>query len=738
VLRCGTPTVPRSLRRPLPASLALALLAAVPARAQDAQEPPVSQQPPAAPPDAPAPPPDSPAVIPSIAPPIEVSSAPPPDAPPLTVTVTGTAPARSASEAVRDQRVVRAAPHRTASDALQVVPGVIVSQHSGEGKAHQIFYRGFDALHGQDIEISVAGAPVNEVSNVHGQGYADLHFIMPEVISAIHALPGAYDPRQGDFAVAGSIRIDLGYDEPGVTAKASAGSFGARRLFLGYHPRDAASETFAAYEAYATDGFGPARAAERHALVAQARYDLRPDLAVRLMASTYAGRFSSAGVLRLEDLQNRVVERFDTYDPDQGGSSSRTQLVAEISSSGGDGEGWTLAPYLVSRSLRLRSNFTGYLQDPEGGDATQQINEAITVGATASYRMRLALFSPRDTLEAGLSARNDWIEQSQARLAAVDDRPTATLVDASVRATDVAGWIDAAVRPLRRLALRGGLRVDGLSFATLDHGDPSAGAEQARSAQGAHIGAKGTADVLLAPGLHALASAGQGFRSPQARSLGDGERTPFTRVLSGELGLRYADEAIRASTAVFHTLLGDDLAFDETTGRNERVPATARTGLALDFVAIPAPWLTSSVGVTYTRAVFTASDARFGEGDLLPYVPQLIARADLAVTPRLATIRDHGLLGRLGAGATLLHARPLPYGETGRDAMVVDASAALRYRFAELGLEVTNLLDAHWYDGEFVYASSFARGAAVSQLPARHITAGAPRGFLLSFALFIS
>ena len=78
--------------------------------------------------------------------------------------------------------MLRAAPHRTGSDLLLTVPGVFVTQHSGEGKAHQIFFRGFDAIHGQDIEFWVAGAPVNEVSNLHGQGYADLHFVIPEVV----------------------------------------------------------------------------------------------------------------------------------------------------------------------------------------------------------------------------------------------------------------------------------------------------------------------------------------------------------------------------------------------------------------------------------------------------------------------------------------------------------------------------------------------------------------------------
>src|SRR5690606_3351870 len=106
------------------------------------------------------------------------------------------------------------------------VPGAFVTQHSGEGKAHQIFFRGFDALHGQDIEFWVGGAPVNEVSNVHGQGYADLHFVMPEVVRQVRAWGGPFDPRQGDFAVAGSMAFELGYGEPGATLAGSVGSFG--------------------------------------------------------------------------------------------------------------------------------------------------------------------------------------------------------------------------------------------------------------------------------------------------------------------------------------------------------------------------------------------------------------------------------------------------------------------------------------------------------------------------------
>src|SRR5512133_3812753 len=245
----------------------------------------------------------------------------------LSVEVVGqrVVPPRSASETTRAQDVIQAAPHRTGGDLLQVVPGVFITQHSGQGKAYQVFYRGFDAVHGQDLEFWVGGAPVNEVSNIHGQGYADLHFVMPEVVSTVAVQPGNYHPEQGDFAVAGSIRYELGYREPGITAKGSMGSFGERRAFLAYHRKGSDPGSFAAFEAQSSDGFGPARAATRTSGIAQQVFELGSSDRLRVLASGYAGRFDSPGVVRRADIDAGVLDRFGTYGTSQGGFSSRYQ-----------------------------------------------------------------------------------------------------------------------------------------------------------------------------------------------------------------------------------------------------------------------------------------------------------------------------------------------------------------------------------------------------------------------------
>ena len=663
-----------------------------------------------------------------------------------TVRVTGTTPPRSASEVVRGREVVMAAPHRTASDVLNVVPGVFVTQHSGEGKAHQIFLRGFDAVHGQDLELWVGGMPINEVSNVHGQGYADLHFAMPEIIRDVTATPGTYDPRQGDFAVAGSVRMRLGYAEPGATIKGAVGSFGARRLFLAYHPKDSSEETFAAFEEYSTDGFGPNRAARRGSLVAQATHDFTDGLAIRVLGTTYSGRYDSAGAVPARDIESGRIDRFGVLDPKQGGYSTRHSVLVELHKDD-ESSRWSIAPFITFRALQLRQNFTGYFLDTQrsgksrlDSDNTQQLNDSITAGATASYKKAVSWLSPKDSIELGVYGRHDIIEQSQRRLSDVNDTPVETVVDAAVKGTNVAGYADASVYPFPKLSVRGGFRIDALSYSAEDRVNAAgeAVAAQARAAQGAHLGKKATIDWAALPRTHFLLSYGEGFRSPQARGLSNGQRTFFTEVKSYELGARYNDgRAIAGSIAAFYTTLTEDLAFDPSTARNERVPATARRGIAAELTAKVDDWMLLSSSATYTHASFTESSVLYGKGDLLPYVPQLVLRSDVVVKRKLARVLQRDLEGRLGAGLEGLAGRPLPFQDTGQNVFLVDTAAGLRLKEVELGLDVFNLFDSNWYDGQFVYASNFGRATSPPRVPFRHVTVGPPRTIFLSLTLFI-
>jgi hypothetical protein len=158
-------------------------------------------------------------------------------------------------------------------------------------------------------------------------------------------------------------------------------------------------------------------------------------------------------------------------------------------------------------------------------------------------------------------------------------------------------------------------------------------------------------------------------------------------------------------------------------------------GVAAQLLSRPLPKLQTSVSVTYARAAFEGASGQYARGDLLPYVPQLVARADLAFTPTLGRVLERELRGHVGVALTGLGRRPLPYGELGHDALLADARVALRLGPLETSLDVTNLLDAEWYDGEFVYSSRF--GDTASLVPVRHVTIGPPRTILWSLVFYV-
>lgn len=653
-------------------------------------------------------------------------------APGLTTIVRAAPAERSASTVTVRREALEAAPHRSADELLLLVPGMFVAQHGGEGSAFQMFYRGFDAVHGQDVEINVAGAPVNDVSNLHGQGYADLHFLPPEVVQQVTATPGTYDPRQGDFAVAGSLRFDLGVSEPGLTAKVEGGSFNTWRAFLAYQPKELGPQTFIAAELYTTDGFGPSRAAKRASGIGQLQLPLGNDLNFRVTASTYFTRYANAGVLLRDDVERGAVDRFSTYDPTQGGSASRTQVVAEFRKDGAGATG-ALSAFFVYRTMQLRENFTGYLTGPEG-DGQQQLNDAAVVGFNGHYRARVALFSKRDTIEAGASGRADFISQSQRHLSSVDNSVLGTSVDATVRGFNIAGWADLALHPFWFLTVRAGLRLDGLGYFAQDQGGGAAG--QARASQGLHFGPKASLEVHPLAPLKFVVSYGEGFRSPQARSLQDGATTPFTTVRSVEGGVRLDFEKARGSLAGFYTYLSDDLVFDPATVRNTWVPATQRAGATAEGVVTPMSWVLISASVTYSRASFITGNTQYAADSLVPYAPQLVARLDAAVTPELGALLNHPVKLTVGLGGSVLAVRPLPYGQLGTNIALLDARVAVRWWHFEVGAQFWNLTNARWYEGNFLYASQWSASGPASLVPQQHVTVGAPfaaRGVITLF-----
>jgi len=676
---------------------------------------------------------DAPAPQPPEPPPDE-ASATAEEAPVKSTVVRGALPARSASEVTLGRDILDAAPRRNAVDLLRAVPGLVASQHSGEGKAQQLFLRGFDALHGQDVELNVGGLPVNEVSHIHALGYADVNFVIPEVVQSLDVTEGSYRASQGDFAVAGTVRMDLGVEEPGVHLIGTLGQYGQRRLVATVRPGEDAG-TFAAVELGEGKGFGAQRSYGRASLLAQATASLGGGLTVRALGGSYVTRFDSPGVVREDDLLAGRDTFFSAPLGRQGGSVSRHQLLLGVDLPR-TGTGRTkLEVFGILSDLRLRNNFTGFRVD-ERGDGLEQTNDGMTLGARAEHRRTVFIAGRPVALELGLGARRDSVEQAQRRYRESDGTFFSDEIDARFTQTDVWGWTEARM-PLGRWSLRLGGRADALGvevFDALAFRDPRYydGQGYARSAFGVHLGAKAGIEYALGDDADAwrlFASYGDGFRSPQARSLSEGERAPFVSIRGAEVGSRKDGEHWAVQLSLFGSQVDNDFFFDHTVGTTVYTGETLRSGLSAALQARPLPGLVTSVSATLAHAYVRASNT------LLPYFAPLVARADVGWDGQPPWAWGSTL--SLGTGLTFIGPRPLPFDERSATVFLADAHVAIRRGELGLRLEVSNLLDARWRDGEFVYSSRFDPGAPASLVPARHFTAGSPRMASLSLEVHL-
>lgn len=674
--------------------------------------------------------------------------------------------ARGASDFEVSRDVLTAAPHRDASEMLRTVPGVFVARAEGFAVAPRITLRGFDADHGQDIEMLVDGVPLNQPSHIHGQGYADVGFLLPEVVREIRATEGVYDPRQGDFATAGTIDFTLGVEERGIHAATSYGSFDTWRHVLVYAPHGQRPDTFGAAGYRNTSGFGVNRGGQDASAIAQYGFG-EGRTRYRVTAMLSGARYAHAGVVRLDDVEAGRVDFHGAYALPtaraQNALSARSQLSWSVEDRGAAGEVSEALLWTTYHDFRIQENFTGFLQRSQTdlgwygrGDLIAQDNDQLSFGARA--RHRTAPYRPIEdvsgTVEVGLATRLDLIEQTQRLVQAPQNQTWDERVDASITGADVGSWFDLDWQLGPLVKLRGGLRADALFYEVEDRlGNfiPAFRQDQyilgfRRSAMGFSAGPRVSTEVAVLPWLSGIAAYGEGYRSPQARTLADSERAPFTKVRSADVGARARwDRALDLSASGFWTQVSEDVAFEASEGRLEPIGPTTRLGLTFFGVARPSEWLLASGSITAVRATLdeppraTAADPvpAFEPGSALPFIAPVTARLDLAATPTLGRWGDAPVRGRAGLGYSYLSPRPLPFGRRADFVSLVDLNLGARWRELELLFEVQNLFDANYAASEFNFVSHWDPNQVPSRIPARHIAAGSPRAFLATLGVHL-
>lgn len=642
--------------------------------------------------------------------------------PESTVTVVASRPRpMTASSSHVTAREMSAVPRRTAEDALRLVPGLMLVQHGSEGKGHQFFLRGFDAIHGADLELTLEGIPVNEWSNIHAQGYIDLGFIIPETIESVEVTKGPFTLEQGAFAMAGSADYQLGIAEAdrGIRSIYTMGTTNRHRGVVTYSPREGDGKQFVAAEALHDDGFGENRAIDRGAALFRVRlFDSSEHGTLFLLGSGYLAGFELPGTLRDEDVQSGRVDFYDVYDRAGRGFSGRG-LVALFHKWRRGNQELQSTVYGDYRHLELLENYTGFLIDPVNGDRRGQLQKAWNFGATIVHDLRL---TDEFNLQTGLGIRGDVLDQKQEH---VDQQelPLATERALEGLQTLTHARLGLQWQPVESMHLEAGARVDVAHVSVRD------GLAEGKQSSGtlAAVSPRATAEWRVLAPWRLFAAYGRGFRPPEARAFTsfspeqigisedvyNGGNPAMTTADSFELGTRLTPSRfLGARVSVFETLIERESVFDHVSGINLELNSTRRLGGELELNSNPLDWLMIRADVTYVDARFVDS------GNPIPLAPWLVGSFRTIVT------HPSGL--RAGMRLSGWAPRALPHGARGAATTMLDATVGHTWRWLRFDVELENILQQQIREGEYHYASHWRPGEEPSEIPVLHYVAGPP------------
>jgi outer membrane receptor protein involved in Fe transport len=614
----------------------------------------------------------------------------------------------SASQGVVGAEQLDVRPVLRAGELLEVVPGLIVTQHSGDGKANQYFLRGFNLDHGTDLATSVDGVPVNMPTHGHGQGYTDINFVIPELVQSIEYRKGTYYAETGNFSAAGAVDMRYRRTLEGPLAVVEAGEDSYARGLLAAAPRIGEGTLLMGLEYAHIDGpwLLEENYLKRNGVVRYSRE--AGDSAFSLTAQGYEGDWDSTDQIPLRAVRAGELERFGAIDPTSGGSSHRYSLSADWSLPLGSGESTALI-YALDYDLDLFSNFS-YRTDPENGDQFEQVDQRRVYGGHWSWQAPLKGFGKEQKLATGVQLRHDDIDEVGLYRTIARER-FETIREDAVRQTSygVFGSLETQWSSSARTTL--GLRADRFEF------DVDAGlAENSGKASDSVVSPK--AALVLGPWrkTELFFNAGKGFHSNDARGTTitvdptDGA-TPADKVdalvdaTGFDAGLRTAlVPNTQISVSLWTLKLDSELLFIGDAGTTEASRASTRRGVELAAIWNPLSWLIIDADLAWSRSRFSDFDPA---GERIPGAVENVASVGVAV--------DHprGWFG----GARLRH-----FGEAAliednsvRSSPTTLVNLEAGYRFGErykLSAALYNVFDSDDNDITYFYESQLADEAA--------------------------
>jgi outer membrane receptor protein involved in Fe transport len=593
-------------------------------------------------------------------------------------------------------------PLQRPGNLLEYVPGMVVTQHSGPGKANQYFLRGFNLDHGTDFATWVGGMPANLRTHAHGQGYTDLNFIIPELISRVDYWKGPYYAEIGDFGSAGGAQMFITDRLKQNIALGTLGSYGYQRALLAGSPTLGPGTLTYGLEYEHSDGPWdvPSDFRKWNGVL---RYVLPlGEGSLGLTAMGYTGQWNSTDQVARRAVDSGLIGRFGTLDASSGGDSDRYSLSADYAAPLLGGEFKTTA-YWFKYRLNLWSNFSYFLNDPVNGDQFEQADDRNTYGWVGQWNQATQWFGRRARNTLGFELRQDDIQPVGLYATRERQRLSTTREDdvvvgsAGVFAQNEMQWTSdfRSVAGLRWDRYR--FKVDALSTPE-NSGDVSAGIWSPKLS------------LIFGPWdkTEYFVNAGYGFHSNDARGVtlkvdpvtGDAAdaATPLVRSKGAELGLRTEALAnVQSSLALWYLKLDSELVFVGDAGATEAGRPSQRYGVEWSNRWRPYAWMFVDFDIAWNHARFTGNAP---EGNYIPGAPDTVLQLGAAVDR----------YGPWSGGAFLRYigAYPLTESNQVRSQAQTVVDAQVGYEFApdwRLRLDVFNLFNQQTNDIAYFYES---------------------------------
>jgi hypothetical protein len=620
-------------------------------------------------------------------------------------------------------------PINSAQDLMRLVPGLFLGQHHGGGIAEHIFLRGFDADHGTDVNVSVDDMPLNLVSQIHGQGFSDLHFLIPELVSSYEFGKGPYYAEHGDFTTAGFVGFHTAEQLDKSTVKIEAGQFKTGRAvamvnLLSDKSKQRGESAYIAGEAAYTDGpFDWPQHFSRFNLFGKYNVNLDPKERLSVTLSTFTSKWRSSGEIPSRAVDEGLIGRFGYIDSLQGGYTGRNNIIARLSSTLNDNWFMQNQVYCSWYHFNHRYNDTFFAEDSVNGDRLRQAESRNLYGYNGKI-INHAYFKNNVDLTSSFGLGFQINKISNSELSHINDKFDVLdyLELGNINENTYNAYIDENLR-IGKWLFNAGLRMDELYFNYEDKLNQDM-PDRSKFILSPKLNMEYTANNFLQIYL----KSGKGFHSNDARVVVANQGQEILPAAYGiDLGLNWKPaEHLFINAAAWYLYLQQEFVYDGDEGTLDPGDKTRREGIDLSARFQFNSWLYAFIDINYAYA----RDIQAPKGS--NYIP-------LAVPLSSAGGLNYKFANGINGGISYRYMKDRPANDDNtliaKGYFVSDLTAFYTKKKFEIGLEIQNLFNAKWREEQFEVVSRLKNEAR--PVDDVNYTSGTPFFAKLVFAVFL-